>query len=939
MHSSITTPYRFLFDSYSTIFFAAVKYFLVFFIGVLLLFSFKAFASDLVNTSQNTQPNSQRNNQPSTLSNSQQSQNLQPDSKKTTPVKLMVNWNHQFQFAGFYAAIAKGFYKNHGIELTILDWTPGKSEYQTLLEGNTDFIVAQNSILIDQLNDAPVKLIMSNFQYSPLILLSHRPIKSPSELAGKAIMHNGSLQIKTMINKAFQKTGIYPIEIASSGNLEDFISGKVDFYGAYNSNEPFILDRLGVEYSTVDPKVFGVQSYDGLIVATNAFVDKNPQLTSHFKQATIEGWQYALEHPEEIVDYILANYSTKKTKQDMLNEASALAEYVEPTPGSIGQIDINKLEAVLSDAKKHLNVATNPISIGKLQNLIFSDKSTLFTQQEINFLKANPVIQLANSSDWPPFDFMKHHQHQGVAKDYLKLMTQILDVEFIPTELAWPEVMKLTDSTNPIVFPAIAPSDHRNQKLFFTTPFVTFPMVLTGYNKDGFISDFRRLNDNTVAVIKDSWADDFFKQNFPLVKLHYVNTASEGLESVTEHKAIVYGGNLGAINYAINHEGFSHFNIVGRAEQNYHLSMAVPHKHPILFSIVQKALAQISPNQRQEIYEKWFPVEMVSKYSDNFFWQVTLSLSALIALLVFVTVLLFKRQNYMNKIFELSLTTTIDAKTHKILKASKSFAQLSGFSLKELEGKDYLSLASPKIPQETIDYVMGQLTHGHSWKGEFPAIKKTGEEYWVEVSYTPQTNWLGKVSKIIATRYDISDRKRIEEMSITDELTGLHNRRKFNQTLPVEVNRAKRERRNLGLIMLDIDFFKRVNDEYGHDVGDEVLIEISTSLNSYFHRSNDFIFRIGGEEFCVITQFDSIRALEVHLQNLLIFIRSLSIENKQAPLKVVTMSAGAVLCFPQHNLPAGKLLKMADQLLYESKRNGRNTLTLKVVGQTDLENE
>ena len=857
--------------------------------------------------------------------------NTDYQSSNLKPVKVMVNWNHQFQFAGFYAAIAKGFYQKKRIKVQVLDWQPGRKDFEHLLDGSVDFGVAQNDVLIELARGAPLKLVMANFQYSPLILLSHKPLKSLSELSGARVMHNGSLQIKTLIQKAYLQTGIFSDVEPSSGNLQDFIDKKVDFYGAYNTNEPFVLKRKKVPYSIVDPKNYGVQSYDGLVITSTKLASENPELVSNFKEATIQGWKYALKHPEEIVDFIITHYPTQKNKQDMLNEAAALKEYVAPAPGMIGQIDVNKIEAVLSDAKKYLHSEYPPISEEILENFIFRSERLFLNEKERVFLKKNPTIRLGNASDWPPFDFFENKVYQGLAADYLQLISDQTGIKFEPNNVSWPEVFNLIEQGDPIVFPALVSSKSRNEQLYFTDPYIHFPLVLASYNKDGFINDFGKLIEHTVSVINKSWAHEYFKENYPKIDLFLVDNAKQGLESVLVGESLVYADNLAAINYTLKHEGFTDFNIVGRAEQTYQLSMAVNKEFPELFSIIQKSLSQISPLERDYLYEKWFPITMVNEYDTRTFWQVTAVLLSIIAIISLFLIILLKRQSYINSIYELSLATTIDFKTLKIIKTSHSFCELSGYSRNELIGKKYLELSKNKIPDPLVNEVVKTLKKGQPWHGEFPAIRKDGEEYWVALTMTPQKNLFNKVNRIVITRIDITNRKKVEQVSITDDLTGLFNRRKFNDILPSEINRAKREKANLALIMIDIDFFKKVNDEYGHDVGDEVLIEIATSLNSYFHRATDMIFRIGGEEFMVITHFDSIRALEVHINNLITYVRSLAIENRQAPLKVVTISAGAILCYPEHRMTDKNLMKKADQLLYKSKEAGRNTFHYLVI--------
>ncbi len=114
---------------------------------------------------------------------------------------------------------------------------------------------------------------------------------------------------------------------------------------------------------------------------------------------------------------------------------------------------------------------------------------------------------------------------------------------------------------------------------------------------------------------------------------------------------------------------------------------------------------------------------------------------------------------------------------------------------------------------------------------------------------TPVRNLWGRVDQVWATRVDISDRKRIEQISITDDLTDLYNRRYFNQVFGRELKRSQRDAVPLSVAMLDIDFFKKINDHYGHQKGDEVLKQVADLLKKHFARETDVIFRMGGEEF------------------------------------------------------------------------------------------
>lgn len=170
------------------------------------------------------------------------------DTHALTPVMLKLNWSHQFEFAGFYAALKQGYYRDLGLDVKINAWSPNEDVVQEVISGRADFAVAYSTPVVDFIKGQPIKLVMSTFQYSPMVLLSHEPINDLSQLSGKRVMHSDNLQTLSMLNKAHLVAN-KPIEsVPSSGNLQDFIERKVDFYAGYSTNEPATLKALGVPY-------------------------------------------------------------------------------------------------------------------------------------------------------------------------------------------------------------------------------------------------------------------------------------------------------------------------------------------------------------------------------------------------------------------------------------------------------------------------------------------------------------------------------------------------------------------------------------------------------------------------------------------------------------------------------------------------------------------
>jgi len=162
-------------------------------------------------------------------------------------------------------------------------------------------------------------------------------------------------------------------------------------------------------------------------------------------------------------------------------------------------------------------------------------------------------------------------------------------------------------------------------------------------------------------------------------------------------------------------------------------------------------------------------------------------------------------------------------------------------------------------------------------------------------------------------------------LSHLDALTGVANRRHFEETLDAEVLRARRSDQHVSLLMVDVDYFKVINDSYGHLKGDECLIEIARALETVPRRSTDFIARFGGEEFTVILLSDE-KGAQTVAESTRRRVADLAVPNPGSPFGVVTISIGISTLKPGSKASATDLISAADGSLYEAKRMGRNRL-------------
>jgi len=225
---------------------------------------------------------------------------------------------------------------------------------------------------------------------------------------------------------------------------------------------------------------------------------------------------------------------------------------------------------------------------------------------------------------------------------------------------------------------------------------------------------------------------------------------------------------------------------------------------------------------------------------------------------------------------------------------------------------------------------------------------RSGNWIWVEAQFRalkdPET---GAGTGIIGSLRDISARKAVEDelaeanrrlkaLAGQDGLTGLANRRAFDEALAREQRRTKREKKALSLVMIDVDRFKIFNDHYGHPAGDDCLRRIAAAIAETAHRPGDIAARYGGEEFAVLLPDTDEAGAEVIAAHILNAVRGLNICHEGNANGLVTISAGvASLVSAEFNANAEPLIQAADRALYCAKDSGRNAVIRASVIETN----
>jgi len=280
---------------------------------------------------------------------------LHADTPTLEKVTLQLQWKHQFEFAGFYAAKEKGFYKDVGLDVSLLEYDGGDT-IDEVAKGQTDYGVDYSSLISAYGNGKPIVFVANFLKQSPLVIVAQENIKSPAELKHKTIMGVSdtidNITLINMLNK-FDVQMKDIVSVPTSFTLDDFKNKRVDAIVVYTTNELYTLNKLGIKFTLFNPTIYGTEYYDVNLFTSKDKAKKNPEQVKRFKQASIKGWNYALTHKKEIVNLILKKYNNQnKSKKALLYEAQQIENLMLPNVYPVGSIDENRVKLIAENFRQ-----------------------------------------------------------------------------------------------------------------------------------------------------------------------------------------------------------------------------------------------------------------------------------------------------------------------------------------------------------------------------------------------------------------------------------------------------------------------------------------------------------------------------------------------------------------------------------------------------------
>lgn len=288
-----------------------------------------------------------------------------------------------------------------------------------------------------------------------------------------------------------------------------------------------------------------------------------------------------------------------------------------------------------------------------------------------------------------------------------------------------------------------------------------------------------------------------------------------------------------------------------------------------------------------------------------------------------------KQKNYYQEIIDSSSDIIIVSDSDRPIDVNKAFFEFfDDFkTLEEFEKVhgcvcNLFEEGEGLVQKQMGEYTWVEYVFKHKNTEHHVKITHKGEAYTFAIQVKPLNESDNKMFTLVLT--DITQMKiyqnKLEHLSQTDALTQVGNREFFNKNISKEIERAKRYKHNLSLIMIDIDHFKKINDTYGHDIGDNVLIELATTIQ-HLLRKTDMFCRYGGEEFMIIMPESSIMETAISAERIRSHVEKLHVD----AVSTITISIGLTQLH-EHDTQES-FVKRVDNALYKSKHDGRNRIT------------
>ncbi len=570
----------------------------------------------------------------------------------------------------------------------------------------------------------------------------------------------------------------------------------------------------------------------------------------------------------------------------------------------------------------------------------------LLTAEERSYLDQLGPITVCPDPDWLPYAQMDSEGNfTGIAADLINLIAERLEVTFTYIQAKdWDEAIELSQTGKVLVLPFLNQTTNRDKWLIFTEPLFLDPNVFITREEHSFITNAALLQDETIAIPSGTSIEEKVTNDFPNLRILTIgNSESEVFKAIAERRADLTLRSLTVSAYTIRKGGWFTLKIAGQASDEYvnRLRIGVLNSEPMLRDILNKGIATITPQERAEITNRHVNITVVKPMDYGFVLRIAAGMTLLIGL-SFYWNLRLKKTNAALQESERSKSVLLSNLPGMAYRCkfdhnwtmefiSDGCLALTGYSSNDLVMNSLVSfndLIVPEYREQLRDTWQKAVDDRQSVRVEFRIMTFEKREKWVLEQGIPIFDKQGTIQAIKGIIVDISELKQVEEqmqhMARYDNLTALPNRALYTDRTERALLAAQRRKDNPAIFFIDLDKFKPINDELGHNVGDWLLQAVAQRMTISVRKS-DTVARIGGDEFAVLlptiaTPEDAYKVAEkirCALNRPFITAEGTSL--------AISCSIGIAL-YPAHGDKEQDLLRTADEAMYRAKKRGGNAI-------------
>ena len=585
----------------------------------------------------------------------------------------------------------------------------------------------------------------------------------------------------------------------------------------------------------------------------------------------------------------------------------------------------------------------------------------VLTLKEKNWIDTHPIIKVGIDKDYAPYEWLENGEYKGVAVDYMRKIEKIVGIEFqIVKNKSWSEIINMAKNGELDMITSIVQTPERSKYLNFTQIYRKSPIIIIDRGENGFIGGLKYLKNKKVSVEKNYFMEEILRKNYPSIKLQVVESTKKALELANSGEVDAYVGDLGLSDFAIRKYNFSNLRFSGQTEYFSDQGFAVTKDNAELLSILNKAVKSLPEDEIENMFNYWLDAERGIDIKTVLIYTIV---AAFILLIIIYWVYRLRSEITQRKIAEIKLkqsealyrqlTEDINDVIWKIntnliiTYISPSDERFRGYKASEVIGTSVFEL----FTDESVIVLKEKLKERFelSQKGiKLPPLTielqhkcKDGTILWGEVLSKQEFDNNGNVIGYHGITREITKRKelqeKIEQLAYCDTLTKLPNRRSLDEKMSFIMATSERSQKYCALVFIDLDNFKPLNDTYGHNVGDLLLIEVANRLKNSI-RKLDAVARIGGDEFVIILdEFDEDK--EISKENIFKVVEKIRIhlaqvykfnikneDNENITIEHNCTASIGICMFKGEEESSINIFKRADLAMYEAKESGRNTI-------------